>query len=116
MAGGEKMTSIGSDPLPEPYIYRSIVGVLQYVTSTRPEISYAKTFKKILRYLKGTLDYGLTLTKPSHLNITGFADADWTSGPDDRRSISGFCIYLGDNLISWGSRKQRTVSRSSTEA
>ncbi|XP_062104373.1 uncharacterized mitochondrial protein AtMg00810-like [Humulus lupulus] len=132
MAEGEKITTFGSDPLPEPYKYRSIVGALQYVTITRPEISYVvnkvsqfmhtpmkshwKIVKKILRYLKGNLDFGLTLTKASTMRLTGFSDADWASDPDDRRSTSGFCIYLGDNLIYWASRKQKTVSRSSTEA
>uniref|UniRef100_A0A803Q711 Polyprotein n=1 Tax=Cannabis sativa TaxID=3483 RepID=A0A803Q711_CANSA len=132
MTGGEKLSTFNSDPIADPKQYRSIVGALHYAVITRPEIAYAvnkvsqymhnpldshfKVVKKILRYLKGTLDYGLLLKPCLALNIIGFCDADWASDPDDRRSTSGFFIYLGSNLISWSSKKQKTVSPSSTEA
>ncbi|KAE8646834.1 hypothetical protein Csa_020908 [Cucumis sativus] len=71
--------------------------------------------KCILCYLKRVLSHGLWLQKSSNLNLYGFAD-DSASDPDDRKSTSGFCVYLGGNLISWGSKKQSIISRSRTEA
>ena len=85
------------------------------VTPTSKEAHW-QAVKRILRYLSGTLDYGLHLTKSTHLNLTAFCDADWGSDPDDRKSTSGFCVYLGANVVSWASKKQHIVSRSSTEA
>lgn len=121
MIGGEKLSAIGSDPIQDPKVYRSLVGALQYATITRPEISYAvnrvcqfmhtpleshwRTVKRNLRYLKGTLDFGLHLRRSTSLDLVGFCDADWASDPDDRRSTSGLCIYLGPNLVSWSSKK-----------
>ncbi|CAM8954603.1 unnamed protein product [Rhodiola kirilowii] len=112
--------------------YRSIVGGLQYLTLTRPDISFAvnkvcqylseptdihwEAVKRILRYIKGTTDSGLLFRRSSLTRISIFTDADWAGCPDDRRSTSGFAIYLGPNLISWSAKKQPTVSRSSTEA
>ena len=132
MTSGLRLTSYGSDPVADVTLYRSVVGALQYATVTRPEISFSvnkvcqfmhnpleshwKAVKRILRYLAGTLDYGLHLRRSSHLNITAFCDADWGSDPEDRKSTSGFCVFLGANLVSWASKKQHTVSRSSTEA
>ncbi|KAE8673637.1 Calcium-dependent protein kinase 34 [Hibiscus syriacus] len=73
--------------------------------------------KRILRYLCGTLDYGLVFQKTGFgLHLEAFTDADWASNVDDRRSISGFCVFLGGNLVSWGSKCQRSISRSTTEA
>ena len=113
-------------------MYKSTVGALQYVTITRPEISYCvnrmcqfmqnplesywKSIKRILRHLSGTLDYGLHLRRSSQLNLVGFCDADWATNPYDRRSTSGYCVFLGENLVSWYSKNQHTISRSSTEA
>lgn len=134
MTTGQKLTSYGSDTVKNVQLYRSVVGALQYITITRPEISFSvnkvcqhmqnpleahwKTVKRILRYLAGTLDYWLFLQpcSSSELTNTGFCDADWASDIEDRRSISGFCVFLGPNLGSWQSKKQHTVSRSSTEA
>ncbi|XP_074361424.1 uncharacterized protein LOC141701687 [Apium graveolens] len=107
-------------------------GVLQYLTFTRPDISIAvnkvcqflqnptedhwATVKRILRYLKHTINHGLLLRRPSALHIQAYFDADWAGCPDDCRSTSGYCIFLGGNIVSWSARKQKTVSRSSTEA
>lgn len=93
-----------------------------------PTVNHWTTVKRILRYLRGTSDYGLRLMHASsnilhaytdssdHNSLTGFSDADWAGCPDDRRSTGGYAIYLGSNLVSWSARKQKTVSRSSTEA
>jgi histone deacetylase 1/2 len=135
MASTLKLSKIGSVPVEDPTLFRSIVGALQYATLTRPEIAFSvnkvcqflsnpleehwKAVKRILRYLSGTLHYGLLIQaapidKP--LSLIGFCDADWASDPDDRRSTSGACIYVGPNLVSWWSKKQSLVARSSAEA
>lgn len=132
-----------SPPLDDPVKYRQIVGALQYVTLSRPDITYAvnkvcqfmhsptvnhwSTVKRILRYLKGTSTHGLLIqhhsgttlhayTDSAFNNLSAFSDADWAGCPDDRRSTGGYAIYIGSNLISWSARKQKTVSRSSTES
>jgi hypothetical protein len=113
-------------------LYRSIVGALQYLSITRPDIAFAvskvsqfmneprdthwSAVKRILRYLKHTIDHGLLIRKCSSNQLFAFSDADWAGCPDDRRSTSGFCIFLGTNLLSWSSKKQPTVSRSTTES
>jgi histone deacetylase 1/2 len=112
--------------------YRSIVGALQYLTLTRPDISFSvnkvcqflhapttihwAAVKRILRYIKHTTKLGLKIGKTTSLLVSGFSDADWAGSFDDRRSTGGFAIFLGSNLVSWNARKQATVSRSSTEA
>jgi hypothetical protein len=112
--------------------YRSMVGALQYLTLTRPDISFAvnkvcqylhapttihwSAVKRILQYIKHTMKLGLKIGKMSSLLVSGFSDADWAGCIDDRRSTGGFAIFLGSNLVSWNARKQATVSRSSTEA
>lgn len=80
-----------------------------------PSHTHFAAVKRILRYVKGSLDQGLYFT-PSSLCLTAFCDADWDGDQLDRRSTSGFCVFLGGNLVSWSAKKQPTVSRSSTEA
>jgi histone deacetylase 1/2 len=112
--------------------YRSIVGALQYLTLTRPDIAFSvnkvcqflhapttthwTAVKRILRYVSGTVGLGLSFRKSSSTLVSAFSDADWAGCVDDRRSTGGFAVYFGSNLISWSARKQATVSRSSTEA
>jgi histone deacetylase 1/2 len=112
--------------------YRSIVGALQYLTLTRPDISFAvnkvcqflhmpttvhlSAVKRILRYVKLTIDMSLSIQKSNSLLISAFTDVDWAGNIDDRRSASGFAVFLGPNVVSWSARKQPTVSGSSTEA
>ncbi|KAM1340841.1 hypothetical protein ACFX2H_039173 [Malus domestica] len=118
--------------LSDPSHYRSIVGALQYLTFTRPDIAHSVNMvcqfmaqptdlhmflvKRILRYIQGTIGYGLQYTKSKEFNITAYSDSDWAADINTRRSITGFVVYLGTNPISWQSKKQSTVSRSSTEA
>ncbi|KAM1496473.1 hypothetical protein ACFX13_031508 [Malus domestica] len=119
------------DPFNHPTLYRSIVGALQYLVFTRPDIafpvnqvcqfmqspmaSHYLAVKRILRYLKGTMTHGIRYTKGS-LSLRSFSDADWAGDPNDRRSTTGLVVFLGNNPISWASKKQQTVSRSSIEA
>ncbi|PKU74273.1 Retrovirus-related Pol polyprotein from transposon TNT 1-94 [Dendrobium catenatum] len=128
-----KITALKSEdpPLFDALTYRRIIGSLQYLTLTRPDIAYAVNMlsqhmhcpepihtvmlKKLLRYIQGSLDFGLPITK-STLLLRTYSDADWASDPATRRSTSGFCTFLGNTLISWSVKKQNTVSRSSTES
>jgi hypothetical protein len=109
-----------------------VVGSLQYLTHTRLDISFAvnkvcqflsqrtevhwEAVKRILRYVKGTIDTGLRFRKSSLLDVSIFTDADWARCVDDRRSTGGYAVFVGPNLVSLSSKKQPTVSRSSTEA
>ncbi|KAK2973116.1 hypothetical protein RJ640_027088 [Escallonia rubra] len=121
-----------SVPFSDPHFYRSIVEGLQYLTFTRPDISYSVNYvcqymqnptnhhfqlvKRILRYVHGTLGHGIRLLSQGSLDLYGFSDADWAGCPNTRRSTTGFCTFLGSNCISWSAKKQATVARSSTEA
>ncbi|KAJ9560396.1 hypothetical protein OSB04_005556 [Centaurea solstitialis] len=131
----DTQSKLASEPdslFDDPTTYRSLAGALQYLTFTRPDIAYAvqqicmhmhspcmahwNALKRIIRYLQGTTDYGLHLRYSSALSIRAYTDADWAGCPDTRRSTSGYCVYLGDNLISWSSKRQSTISHSSAEA
>ena len=81
-----------------------------------PRDSHWTLVKRILRYIRGTMTMGLTLTASSSIDMVAYSDADWAGCPDTRRSTSGYCVYLGPSLISWSSKRQPTVSRSSAEA
>jgi hypothetical protein len=71
---------------------------------------------RILRYLKGSPGKGLWFRSNGHLGVDGYSDADWASCLDDRRSTSGYCVFVGGNLVSWRSKKQPIVSKSTAEA
>ncbi|GFZ05457.1 hypothetical protein Acr_17g0010290 [Actinidia rufa] len=120
------------EPLSDPTLYRQLVGSLIYLTVTRPDISHAvhivsqfmsaprsthyAAALRILRYVKGTIFHGLHFSSHSSLILCAYLDADWAGDPTDRRSTTGYCFFLGDSLISWRSKKQSIVARSSTEA
>ncbi|XP_020686929.2 uncharacterized protein LOC110102791, partial [Dendrobium catenatum] len=122
------LQSLSLDENPE--LFRQLVGALQYLTITRPDISYVvnllcqamhtplqhhfQGLKHLLRYVKGTTDFCMQL-RSSSLSMRAYADSDWAGDPFDRKSTTGYCLFLGDNLISWCVKKQPTVARSSTE-
>lgn len=119
-------------PVKDPTLYRSLVGCLQYLTFTRLDLSYAvqqiclymhdprephlAALKRILRYVHGALDLSLHLYSSSTTSLVGYTDSDWAGCPSTRRSTLGYCVFLGDNLLSWSSKRQHTLSRSSAEA
>ncbi|PKU81762.1 Retrovirus-related Pol polyprotein from transposon TNT 1-94 [Dendrobium catenatum] len=123
--------SSDSSEFTNPTLYRQLVGALQYLTLTRPDITYAvnkacqhmhkptdqhfDALKRILRYLRGTIHYGLPITGSS-MTLRSYADSDWAGDHHDRKSTTGYCNFLGDTLISWSVKKQSTIARSSTEA
>jgi histone deacetylase 1/2 len=127
-----KLSAVSGDPVQDPSDFRSLAGALQYLTFTRPDIAYAvqqvclhmhdprephlAALKRILRYVRGTLHLGLVLRPSSQHELIAYSDADWAGCPDTRKSTSGYAVFLGDNLISWSSKRQNTVSRSSAEA
>jgi hypothetical protein len=82
----------------------------------RPLKPHWQAIKRILWYLKHTPSHGLLLHRTSNTTLAAYSDADWAGCSDDRRSTGAYCVFLGSNLMSWSSRKQPTVSRSSTEA
>ena len=118
--------------LSNPSLYRRLVGSLVYPTVTCPDISYVvhqvsqylsaprsthyAAVLCILGYLKGTLFHGLFYSAQSPLVLRAFFDADWVRDPTDRRSTTGYCFLFGSSLISWRSKKQTFVARSSTKA
>ncbi|XP_019171360.1 PREDICTED: uncharacterized protein LOC109166917 [Ipomoea nil] len=124
--------SQSTDPFDNLTQYRRLAGALQYLSITRPDISYAVNrlcqfmhsptqehwglLKRVLHYIKGTLDYGLRISPSRSSEIHAYSDSDWAGCPVDRKSTSGYAVFIGINLVSWVSRKQRTVARSSTEA
>ncbi|XP_062211715.1 uncharacterized protein LOC133912813 [Phragmites australis] len=81
-----------------------------------PREPHYALIKRILRYLHGTLDHGLQLRRTDVSNLVAYSDADWVGCPDTRRSTSGYAVFLGNNLVSWSSKRQPTVSHSSAEA
>lgn len=127
-----KLRTNSGKELKDEKTYRTLVGSLIYLTITRPDISFPvgvvsqfmqkprkphlDAVKRILRYLKNTMNYGLMYKQSAEVLLSGFTDADWAGDPSSRRSTSGYCFDLGSAVISWCSKKQATIALSSTEA
>lgn len=114
----------------DPTLYRSLVGKLNFLTHSRPDLSYSVQalsqhmqkptvlhFEALSHtYLSATLGQGILLFGSDNLTLQAYSDSDWGACPDTRRSIFGFVLLLGHSPISWKSKKQATVSWSSSEA
>jgi hypothetical protein len=127
-----KLAGDSGPPVEDASQFRSIAGAFQYLIFIRPDIAYAvqqiclhmhdpqephlMAMKRIMRYLQGTLDYGLLLCRLSSSDLIVYTDTNWTGCPDTRRSTSGYAVFLGGNLVSRSAKRQTVVSRSSTDA
>ena len=115
----------------DPSLYRSMIGSFFYLTASRPDISYSvgvcaryqanpkqshmTAFKRIIKYVKTTADFGVWYSKDTSDALVGYFDTDWAGNVDDRKSTSGGCFYVGNNLVSWMSKKQNSISLSTAE-
>ncbi|KAL2237379.1 UNVERIFIED_CONTAM: Retrovirus-related Pol polyprotein from transposon RE1 [Sesamum indicum] len=131
LPAGLKLSACGT-PLDDPEPYRRLIGRLLYLGFTRPDVSYgAQQLSQfihrpcqehmtaalhLVKYLKGSSTTGLFFPAHNSSSLVGYCDADWASCPDSRRSLTGYCIFLGSALISWKTKKQPTVSRSTAES
>jgi hypothetical protein len=112
--------------------YRSMIGSLLYITTSRPDImqvvgmvgrfqyapkqSHLVAVKRIFKYLKGTMTYGLWYPRNQNFQLTAYSDADWANCVDERKSTSGGAFFLGDSLFAWISKNQGSISLSTTES
>lgn len=127
-----KLSATSGEHYPRPDHYRSLVGKLNYLTYTRPDLSYAvqtlsqymqtpcvphyEALCHTLRYVGHSVGQGILLNAADSLTLQAFSDSDWASCVDSRKSITGYIMLLGNSPVSWKSKKQSTVSRSSAEA
>ncbi|XP_050242180.1 secreted RxLR effector protein 161-like [Quercus robur] len=121
MSSSTKLSLDSSRIEVSPTLYRSIIGSLLHLTASRPDIAFSvgvcahyqaapkeshlTAMKRIIRYTNGTLEYGLWYSKDSNDCLAGYSDANWRRSVNDRKSTSGECFYLGNNLVSWMSKK-----------
>jgi hypothetical protein len=117
-----------SSVLIDATLYRQIIGSLMYLTNTRPDICFSLSYflveprhvhlvaaKHVMRYLKGTIDYGLSYDGDHNFTLSGYTNSDWAGSVADRKSISGCCFSLGSTMISWKSRKQSSIALNTAE-
>lgn len=129
---GIKLSKHDEDEKVDTTMFKSLVGSLRYLTYTRPDILYAtglishymenpttthlKTARRILRYLKGTINFGLFYSTSNDYKLVGYSDSDWAGDIDDRKSTTGFVFFMGDTAFTWMSKKQPIVTLSTCEA
>ena len=131
MSSSTKLNVDSSRVEVSPTLYRSIIGSFLYLTTSRPYIAFSvgvcarypatpkeshlTAVKWITRYVNRTPDYGLWYSKDSNAYLAGYLDVNWVGSVDDRKSTSSGCFNLGNNLVSWMSKKQNSVSLSIAE-
>ena len=129
---GIKLSRFDEGHIEDLTLFKSFVGSLRYLTCTRPDIlfvvgvisqfmeaptsTHMKAAKRILRYLKGTIDYGLLYSSSINFKLVGFNDSDFTRDIDDRKSTTGFVFFMGDCAVTWSSKKQSIVTLSTYKA
>ncbi|KAG6526813.1 hypothetical protein ZIOFF_016814 [Zingiber officinale] len=129
---GEKLKKEDGGKAADVTYYRSLIGNLLYLTATRPDLMYVASLlsrfmqspshfhlgaaKRVLRYVQGTTDLGLSFQKNHALNLVGYCDSDLGGSLDDMKSTSGYCFSFGSAIFSWVSKKQQSVAQSSAEA
>lgn len=115
-----KLSKYSGEAFDDSLLFRSTIGALQYLTITRPNIAYTVNmlsqflhspcvehwlaYKKLLRYLKGTVILGLRFSPSSSTCIEAFSDANSARCPDDRRSTGGHCVFFGSSMVVWNSK------------
>eukprot|EP00253_Pinus_taeda_P014519 PITA_14519 len=129
---GVKLSVSCTSPEVDATLYRQLVGKLLYLTHTRPDLSFVvglvarfmqnpreshwKAAKRILRYVRGTVQFGIHYSAKAAPLLVGFTDSDWAGDPDDRKSTAGYVFTLGSGPITWACKKQAAISLSSAEA
>jgi hypothetical protein len=132
MVTGCKLSKDDDSPDVDQSSYRSMIGSLLYITTSRPDImhvvgmvgryqvapkqSHLQAIKRIFRYLKETMNYGLWYPRNQNLQLTAYSYADWANCVDERKNTSGGAFFLGDSLVAWLSKNQGSISLSTTEA
>jgi hypothetical protein len=127
-----RKVKVPDSDLVDPSLYRQLIGSLMYLLNTQPDIflvvntlsqfqveprhEHWITIKHVLRYIHGTINYGLRYTASSNIQLHGFTDSDWAGSEEDRKSTSSMCFSLGSTMISWGSRKHNSVTLNTIEA
>jgi len=110
----------------DPTYFKSLVGSLRYLTCTKPDILYGvgliskymetpdqshlNAAKRILCYIKGTINEGMFYTSSKNFNLIGYSDSDWGRDLDERKSTTGFVFFIGDTSFTWSSKKQSIVT------
>eukprot|EP00253_Pinus_taeda_P023981 PITA_23981 len=129
---GVKLSVSCTSPEVDATLYRQLVRKLLYLTHTRPDLSFAvglvarflqnpreshwEAAKRILRYVRGTIQFGIHYSAKATPLLVGFTDSDWAGDPDDRKSTAGYVFTLGSGPITWACKKQAAISLSSAEA
>jgi hypothetical protein len=127
-----KKLSASDSQLVDATVYRNLIGSLMYLVNTRPNICFAVNTlshymvelrsvhmvgaKHVLRYIAGTVDYDLDYVRGDGVNLIGYTDSNWAGCVADKKSTSGYFFGLGSGLVSWFSRKQKSVALSSAKA